>query len=540
MSGKKIKINLRVKIIGSSIVLALVLCITLTVVTFSNYKDALIERYTDKITGIVKTASEFIPQDKVSDYIKTEKKDSDYEDLYDKFVILQKANNLMFLYSYAPYEGSVKVLLQGTSPGDAGHYDLGEMLDDNYYSKDEIEFSNKLFNDPDTPKIHISESEFGDLVTAYEVVKDSKGEVVAIVGADLSMHEIDDVLFSFFVLISSIAISIIALFITIYFFVIRKNIINPLQTLVDSALEFVGTDRGYDQNLKSMDVNISTGDEIEELANAFNKMTQDIVSYINDITAATTAKERMETELRVARQIQENMLPKNFDLGSQKPVSLYGLMRAAKQVGGDFYDFFFTEKEKLCVVIGDVSGKGVPAAMFMAMAKAYVKELAITGLPVNEILNKTNSLLCSNNENEMFVTLYVGILDLTNGRFDFCDAGHNPAILCKSDGSISNIPSKKGFVVGGIDGYPYQANTTYLNKGDLVFTYTDGITEAHNMNSELYHETRLFKYLKTLENKDPQSICMAVLGDVDEFSKEVDQFDDMTMLAFVYEGNTYL
>lgn len=534
MSDKKIKINLRMKIIGSSVILAVVLCLTLTLVTFLNYKDALIDRYTDKITGLVKTAAEFIPEEKIDTYLSSLKKDADYELLYEQFVTLQKTNNLVFLYSYVPHEDYLEVLVQGTVPGEKFHYELGKKLGYDYYSKEEIAFNNKLFTNPYTKKIHISDTSFGYLVSAYTVVYDSAGKAVAIVGADLSMHEIDMVLINFFILISALALSIIALFITIYFFVIRKNIINPLQTLVDSALEFVGNDADYSRNLKSMNVNICTGDEIEELANAFNKMTSDIVSYINDLTIATTAHERIETELRVARQIQENMLPKNFDINSKSEISIYAIMRAAKQVGGDFYDFFYTDKNHICIVIGDVSGKGVPAALFMAMTKAYIKELAMSGLTVNEILNRTNALLCSNNENEMFVTVYLGILDIKNGIFEFCDAGHNPAFLCNHDGNIEKIISKKGFVLGGIESYSYTSNTIKLNEGDILFIYTDGITEAHNTNDALYGEENLINCLSNLKNNTPEFICNYILEDVYKFSKDVPQFDDITMLTLRY------
>lgn len=531
-----LRINLKTKFTGASILLALILCVAIVAVSFVSYRNSMLDRYTESITSLVKTAAQFIPADKVTAYVEGGSADEDYALMQREFRILQQKSGLEYLYSYVPYPDGMTVLVQGTSPGDEGHYDLGFFADINVYPASEIEYAYSLLTKPETKKIYTSTTDFGYLITAFEIVSDSAGNPVCVVGADMRMDKINEVLDRYLTVVGLLAAVIIALFITLYLVFLRKNMINPLQVIVDSAIKFVGTGYSSGGKLVGMNLDIRTGDEIEDLAAAFNKMTGDIVKYINELTKVTSERERVETELRVARLIQEGMLPQEFSFPWHPEFQIFASMRAAKDVGGDFYDFFFIGQDRLCFVVGDVSGKGIPAALFMAMAKATVRDLALQGFSVDEVLSKTNAALCKNNEQGMFVTLHIAILNLKTGELVWSDAGHSPAILWAKSGELMRIDGKKGFVLGGMEDYAYSINRGTVPKGSIIFLYTDGITDAVNEKMELYSETRMFSFIKNYPVHHVKSLCEDLLADVDKHAGKEPQFDDITMLAIEYRG----
>jgi len=536
-SQRHARINLKMKFTAASIILALVLSVVLIAVSYLRYKDAMEDRYAENIGSVVRTASAFVDGDKVDLYLKTGVKDRAYRDMYENFKIIQKESGLKYLYCYEPTQEALNVIVQGTMEDDEYHYDLGKRLDTNYYSQEDIDTANKMLLDPEADKTLITNSKYGYFISAFQVINNSEGEPVALVGADMSMEDVNRVLKNYLIVVSSLAFLIISVFTSIYISFLRRKIVNPVQTLVNSAIKFVDTGYDGDGLLTSMNVEIRTGDEIEDLAMAFNKMTEDIVNYIRDLTSATSERERNETELRVAKLIQEGMLPKDFDFINKSGITLFGSMRAAKSVGGDFYDFFFIDKNKLCFVIGDVSGKGVPAALFMAMAKVTVKELALQDIPVDEVMYKSNNILCKNNEQGMFVTLYIAMLNLETGLLEWCDGGHAPALLWKkADKSVAEIVGKKGLVVGCMEEYVYHGNSTYIEKGDIIYTYTDGVSEAINHQEEMYGEERLKSYIASFETRSVKELCEGVVKDVDRYVGEEPQFDDITMLALQFDG----
>ena len=531
------RISLKTKFASASMILALVLSLVIVLISYFSYRDSMFKRYEENITALVKTASVFVPVDKVNQYYETGQTDADYELLIKEFQTLQEQNQLEFLYAYVPTPEGFKVFGQGTTPGMAGHFGLGDFLGTNYYPQEDIDAANRLFTDPDAPKVVITnESEFGYLISAFNVLKDSEGNPVLVVGADMSMKEINSTLFKYIILVSSIAALILILFITIYLLFLNKSIIDPLQVIVDNATDFVNTN--VDENLSeivALNIDVKTGDEIEILAEAFNKMTSDIIRYIKELTSVTSERERIETELRIATLIQEGMLPRNFEYPDRNEFTLYASMRAAKDVGGDFYDFFFVDDDHFCITIGDVSGKGVPAALFMAMAKATVKDLVLRRLPVDEVMTEANVTLCNNNEQGMFVTLLIAIINVKTGVFQWCDAGHDPAIIWKKDGQVELLTGKKGFVCAGIETAKYKMNESKIEKGDIIYLYTDGIPEANNTKKEFYGLERLQTLVATKKEHDIKTLCADILADVDEFADQEPQFDDITMLGFKLE-----
>ena len=261
-----------------------------------------------------------------------------------------------------------------------------------------------------------------------------------------------------------------------------------------------------------------------------------IITYTERQQTLLMEKSRIRSELEVASVIQHSLLPTITEkYPGRSEVDLYAFMEAAKEVGGDFYDFFFVDSEHLAFAIGDVSGKGVPAALFMASAKITLQN-CIRDIPnLAEAVRTANDSLCASNEANMFVTLWVGVLDLATGEMTYVSAGHNPPVIVQN-GVPSYLRIKSGFVLAGMEGIPYKEHTFTLAKGDVVYLYTDGITEANSVTEELFGEDRLIACFENAQEMSAQQIVQTVKRAVDDFVQENDQFDDMTMLCFRYVG----
>ncbi len=310
-----------------------------------------------------------------------------------------------------------------------------------------------------------------------------------------------------------------ALFIFIYI-LIKRVIINNLKKVNDTLAQIT------DGNLNVM-VDVRSNEEFASLSDDINSTVSTLKRYIAEAAA------RIDKELEYAKQIQLSALPRNFPEGED--YSIYAQMIAAKEVGGDFYDFYKLNDNTVAFLVADVSGKGIPAAMFMMTAKTIIKDLAESGIAVNEILTKANEKLCENNESGMFVTAWMGILDISTGKLQFANAGHNPPLLKHADGSFEYLKMRAGFVLAGMEGVRYRAAELDLCPGDRIFLYTDGVPEATNSENKLYGENRLLEFMNLNSAVEATEFLPALKANIDEFVGEAPQFDDITMLMFDYK-----
>ena len=310
-----------------------------------------------------------------------------------------------------------------------------------------------------------------------------------------------------------------SLFVFIYV-LIKRVIINNLKKVNDTLGQITGGDL-------NVTVDVRSNEEFASLSDDINSTVSTLKRYIAEAAA------RIDKELEYAKQIQISALPKNFPVDEE--YDIYAQMIAAKEVGGDFYDFYKLSDDKVAFLVADVSGKGIPAAMFMMTAKTIIKDLAESGLPVNEIFTKANEKLCENNESGMFVTAWMGILNTTNGNLQFANAGHNPPLLKRVDGSFEYLKTRAGFVLAGMDGINYRVGELTLNQGDRLFLYTDGVTEATNIENKLYGESRLLEFVNENAKVKAKDLLPMLKASIDEFATEAPQFDDITMLMFDYK-----
>ena len=313
--------------------------------------------------------------------------------------------------------------------------------------------------------------------------------------------------------------------------ILGKKIVRPLNLITKRIADLSETNVEF-----TMEDGYRTGDEIEVLAESFAKLSHRTVQYIEEVLRITVEKERIGTELHMANQIQESMLPSIFPAFPERSeFDIYATMDPAREVGGDFYDFFLIDKDHLCMVIADVSGKGVPAALFMMISKIIIQSCAMLGRGAGEILTKTNEALCSNNRMEMFVTVWLGILEISTGKLTASNAGHEyPAM--KTGDRFELLKDKHGLVIGGMSGIQYKEYELQLKPGDKLFLYTDGVAEATRGGHELYGTKRMLEALNRNPEGSPQEILMNVRRAVDEFVGNDEQFDDLTMMCFEYNG----
>ena len=278
------------------------------------------------------------------------------------------------------------------------------------------------------------------------------------------------------------------------------------------------------------EVSVRTSPEFSGLSDDINKTVTALKEYI------AAAEKRMEDDLKLAAEIQSSSLPKDFHLPTEK-VELFAMMTPARQVGGDFYDFFYSGPERLCLVIADVSGKGIPASLFMMRAKTAIKDHARTEQDPAELLKKVNSTLCEENAADMFVTVWLGILDLKTGLMRCCNAAHEYPAILRAEGSYELLKDPHGEVLGTFEDVFTTDYDIQLNPGDRVFVYTDGVPEAVNEKLKQYGTGRMQEQLNRLKDADQKTILEGVLQDIRQFAGTADQFDDITMLGLAYKGN---
>ena len=327
---------------------------------------------------------------------------------------------------------------------------------------------------------------------------------------------------------------VFVLIIAVVFFAVRRfttKLTRPLIALGDDVKTISGGNLDYR-------VKIYSNDEIGDLAIGFNNMAASLKTYISDLTSITAEKERIGAELDVAKHIQASMLPCMFPAFPERhEFDIYATMDPAKEVGGDFYDFFMVDDRHLAIVMADVSGKGVPAALFMVIGKTLIKDHTTPSRDLGKVFTEVNNMLCEANSEGLFITAFEGVLDLVTGEFNFVNAGHEMPFICKKDGDFVPYKIRPGFVLAGMEDMRYRAGSMILEAGDKIFQYTDGVTEATNANNELYGMERLASILNEVKTGTPHDILPAVKKNVDEFVGEAPQFDDITMLCLEFKAN---
>ena len=380
---------------------------------------------------------------------------------------------------------------------------------------------------------------YGYMLNGYRVLYDSKGKAVGLLCVEIDINRIKVSLRSYVRTVILIAAGLTAVIVLLYLFNTERYLIGPIERIAKSSDTFVKKmQQGVPpEELVFDDVQVRSGGELALMAENVKSLANGVATYMTNLQSVSAEKERIGTELALATRIQAAMLPHIFPAFPDRPeFDIYASMDPAKEVGGDFYDFFLVDDGHLCMIMADVSGKGIPAALFMMASKIILQSCAMLGKSPAEILTMTNQAICSNNPENMFVTVWVGILELSTGKLIAANAGHEYPAIKHPDGSFQLFKDRHGFVLGGMEGMKYNQYALMLEPGSKLFLYTDGVPEAMDAEKELFGMERTIAALNEQPDAAPDQILKNIRRAVDDFVQDAEQFDDLTMLCLEYRG----
>jgi len=511
------------------------------VVSYRTFSASMMEYYNQLGTNLVRTLASQLDADELDRYYETGEMDERYYEIQSFISDLVASNDVEYLYVVRPHGVGVTFLFDSDmETGESGEYEdggycaLGTYVDLVGGFADNLD---RLLAGLDVEPIVQRDASYGWLMTAMTPVLHEDGTMAGYVMADISMNDVMNTRQTFLITLVGLLAAVAAVFLATFLFILRRMVLHPIDLLTQATGDFIQSNE-EELAAGTATVNvppIRTGDEVELLADSFRKMEEDMISYIREFMKATAEKERIGAELNVATQIQADMLPRIFPpFPEQDEFDIYATMTPAREVGGDFYDFFLVDRDHLAVVIADVSGKGVPAALFMVIAKTLIKNHAQNRETPGEVFTQTNAQLCEGNDAGLFVTAWMGVLEISTGKFVYVNAGHNPPLLKRAGGQYEWLKSRPGFVLAGMEGIRYRENTLELMPGDTLYLYTDGVTEATSSAQELYGEERLQAALNEASELPVSQLLPRIKNCIDTFVGDAEQFDDITMLGLQY------
>ena len=535
-------------LIGCAVFITL-LSLIMGSIGFLTYYNGIVGRYETYLHDILKLAMTEIDGDDLERCVREKSKSEQYERTQDFLNRIKEYYDIKYIYIVKPLNldetDNMMDVMAGITRAEAEEdYDyysveLGRLTGD-YYSPEIVRYYMDACAIPGEVSFYRNKSEeFGYMYTGMIPILDSAGEPVAVLAADLSMQEITRVWQRYWMIVGAEILILVTFFLFSMYQWLRKRVIAPLKQLEEVSASFVESSR-QTQDPSRIDfkrADIHTGDEMEVLSDALNAMFDDTRRYMTNLLSVTAEKEKIGAELNVATQIQADMLPRIFPaFPDRREFDLYAFMHPAREVGGDFYDFFLIDEDHLCMVIADVSGKGVPAALFMVIAKTLIKNQAMMGDDPADILGKVNEQLCEGNDAMLFVTVWISILTISTGKGIAANAGHEHPVIRRAGGSYELVVYRHSPAVAAMEGMRFRQHSFELHPGDRLFVYTDGVPEATNAENELFGNERMLDVLNSQPDRKPHALLETMKREIDVFVGEAPQFDDITMLCLDYFG----
>ena len=521
------------------IVPLIVLSVIIGVLGYRSFTDGMLELYETGAIQIANTAATEVSGDRMDAYAESGGTSQEYMDVWTALDRLCNSSGATFVYVIQPdlsdYAHITFLFSTINKESTYTKYDFGyvrETTNDDYREK-----YRRLYEGVSESEIVIRDRGYIETdahITAMVPVKGTDGQTKAILCVQRQMENLTAVRNRFIRIVFQVMTALVVLIVIAQHFYLRRVLLQPLTKITDEAVRFAREEIPAETKLTET---IKNKDEIGKLAGSIDHMEEQVAGYIDELTTATAEKERISTELSLATRIQADMLPNVFPaFPDRSEFDIYASMNPAKEVGGDFYDFFLIDHDHLGLVMADVSGKGVPAALFMMASKIMIQNIALTGVSPREVLETTNNRICRNNQQEMFVTVWLGILDLRTGELKAANAGHEYPVVTRAEGKFELVKDKHGFVIGGMEGIKYKEYEIKMGPGEELFLYTDGVPEATNARNELYGTERMMAVLNSSQGMEPEKVLKMVKADVDRFVGDAPQFDDLTMLCLRYNG----
>lgn len=530
--------SLTLDIIGALITLIVVFGVVLFLQGYASFSRSITDEYSETATYIGKTALTLIDGNDLPLYLENAENNAQWEQTDRRLKVLCNGMNvsemLVCCVDSSDYN-SLTIIFDAVNEGRTDHdYTLAGLevtdekigIEEKYKTMfrqlyEKREESCVLVEDFDTPWMVAH-------LTAVVPVKDDAGNVTGLVAVMLEMRHLNQYRASYLKAVALETAGLALLTAVIAFFYTRRRYIRPVKKIIQETRRFAA------ENTKTEGVgDVGSINEYVELANSVDAMEVDISNYIDNITHITAEKERADAELGVAKTIQTNAVPNSFPAFPERAdFDIFASMTSAKEVGGDFYNFFLIDDDHLAIMIGDVSGKGVPAALFMMQTNILITDRARSGGTPAEILRDVNNIVCQQNQASMFVTVWLGVIELSTGLLTAASAGHDDPAVYRKGGVFELIGGEHGLFIGAFEGIEYENFEIHLGEGDKVFIYTDGVHEAVNDNEEMFTVDRMLRSLNEIGTQSPERILEHVKSSVAGFVGDAPQFDDLTMLCF--------
>ena len=531
----RLRSNMSFNMIGAVVLLLAIFGVIVGVIGLISFTNAFKKEYSTSTYHMADTAATLVNGDHIDDYLEGDDEE-EYERTQSYLDAYCNAMNVSLLYvidvDTTDYGRFVSIFNSVNNSVANTKYDPWELGHKRDTTNEEYEDKYEAIYNKEKPyeTIYRYKPTDGSLphITTLVPVKDSSGDVSAILCIQRPMSVLAEARTPYLVtiLISTCVLAVMfAIFAGAY---LRNQFVLPIRRVSGEAARFAK------DNTKGAELDdVSKIEEIYDLAVSVDKMETDMLKYIENLTKVTAENERIETELTLASSIQENSVPNEFPaFPGRSDFDIYASMTPAKEVGGDFYNFFLIDDDHLAVIIGDVSGKGVPAALFMMVTNILTSYRTRTGGDPSEILSFVNNDLCEHNKLDMFVTLWLGILELSSGKLTYANAGHeDPVIYKKAEGRFELNVNKHGFVAGGMPGMKYTDFEVTLDHGDRLFIYTDGVPEATNGDNKLFGLERMVGVLNENTKESLDGLLAKIHESVNAFVGSAPQFDDLTMLC---------
>ena len=536
---KKLKQHAALKSIVGIVLVLVLFSVIVSVIGYNGFTDALLTQYAEGAFSTAESAAQQLNPDRIEQYAQSGGVTLEYRAAWGRLDQLCNSTGSTFIYVIIPDRTDYAhiTFLFSTINHNSSYsvYDFGyvrETTNNEYREKYRALY--ELRAERELVVRDKGYIETDPHITAMVPLKGSDGEVRAILCVQRQMDVLTGVRRTFIHKIAAVLIILALLVILAQSAILHRMLLDPLMLITHETARFAAEHVPPEKKLQDV---IRNKDEIGQLAASIDQMEAQIQRNVENLTRITAERERIETEFTLATQIQMSMIPHTFPPFPQRhEFSLYASVTPARGVGGDFYDYFLIDADHLGLVIADVSGKGVPAALFMMASKIILASCAMLGKSPAEILAKTNEAICSNNQAEMFVTVWLGILEISTGRLLAANAGHEYPALRHADGRFELFKDKHGFVIGGMDGVKYREYELRLEPGAKLFLYTDGVPEASNSEHQMFGTDRMLDALNTAPEADPEQLLKNVRAAVDAFVQDAEQFDDLTMLCMEYKG----
>ena len=536
---RTLRSSMAANVIGAIILLLVICGLLISSIGMASFATAFKNEYATSTYHMADTATALINGDHLEDYLDGLESE-EYEKTRSNLDIYCKKMSVSLIYvilvDRSDYGRFVSVFNSVDNSVDNSSYVPWELGHKRDTTNDEYRERYRALYEKESCfetiyRTHPTDGQHPHITTLVPVTK-SSGEVAAILCMQRPMSELEEASRPFVqkIAFSTILLSIIAVAFAAVFF--KRQVVEPVKIASDEASRFAR------ENTKGKPIGkISKYEEIARLATSIDTMETDMVNYMEHLTTLTADKQRISTELSLATQIQATMMPHIYPaFPDRTEFDIYALMHPAKEVGGDFYDFFLIDEDHLCMVMADVSGKGIPAALFMMASKIILQSCAMLGQCAAEILTKTNEAICSNNKAGMFITVWLGILEISSGKLTAANAGHEYPVIKRADGAFEVMKDKHGLVIGALEGVRYREYELQFEPGMKLFLYTDGVPEASDAENRMFGLPRMLSALNADKDAGPEKLLNHVLDAMGDFVKDTEQFDDTTMLCLEYRG----